>query len=97
MTDTTATDQIRTVYMSEEDKDALPSIASLQKVSASEIVRAIFDDYLAGKLEVTKPVPAKTSIYIDTEKWAAVRAKTAVDKVPISLVIAAGMRRLRGR
>ena len=96
MTDTPA-DSIRSVYMSEEDKDALASIASLQKTSASDVVRVIFDDYLAGKLEVVKPVPGKTSIWIDPEKWAAVRAKTAEDKVPISLVIAAGMRRLRGR
>ena len=95
--DEPAVEMVRTVYMHDEDKEALGSISSLQKVSASQIVRTIFEDYLAGKLHVVKATPSKTSIWIEPGMWEKVRAKTTEDKVPISAVIAAGMRRLRGR
>lgn len=94
---TTEADRLRTVYMSTEDRETLHSAADAQEIHASTITRQIFQDYLTGKLRVTKPTPHKTSLLVDDETWEAVMAKTKEDGLSIRKVLAAGIARLRGR
>ena len=85
------------IYLSDEDKQTLASIADVQEISGGVIVRKIFDDYLDGKLAVEKEEFVKTSVWMERDRWAQLRAKTTAEKIPISRVLAAGIQRLRGR
>ena len=96
MTDTPV-ETTRTIYMSDDTREALDSIGTVQDVPASALIRKIFDDYLSGKLVVVDEKPRKTSIWIDPEKWEQLRERTSEQKISIAKVIEAGARRLRGR
>lgn len=90
-------DSIRTIYLSEEDRDTLQAIARAQGVSASALVRTFFDEYLAGKLVPAKRKPRKTSVWMTAEAWTAVREKSTNDGLSIAEIIRAGLDRLRGK
>lgn len=85
---------IRSVHLSQDDKDAAAAIGAMQDKTPSDVLRAIFDLFLEDKLNVVVDKPAKTSLWISPEKWMAVRDKCKADGVPVRAVVAAGIRRL---
>lgn len=92
-----ATESIRTAYMSQDNHEALRSMAEASGTTGSAILRRIFDDYLAGKLTIAEDRPVKTSLWIPPEDWEKLKVATRDDRISIARVIDAGMRKLRGR
>jgi len=92
----TEIDSIRTVYLTPEDHESLHAIARAQESSASALIRSFLDDYLHGKLKITKVKPRKTTVWVDPAFWEDVRARATLENVAIAQIIQAGMVRLRG-
>jgi hypothetical protein len=93
---TTETDRLRTIYLADDDRDTLASVADVQEVGRSTIVRKILEDYNAGRLKVTPPPVHKTSVLVEDDVWEEALRKTKAEHTSIAKVIAAGIARLRG-
>lgn len=86
-------DSVHTLRVNPEDHAYLAE----QKVSASHTVRGIFEDYLAGKLEVPADAPVKTTVWVPLTMWDEVVAKAKASGTSVPKVVAAGIAALRAR